>query len=122
LAHDGDDHYYGQSQAEAAQISENSGASSASQKIFRKVSVDVAHPGTAFMRTMKLDPGIGSQPVWPIQNETARRSEVYALTGHQHGTLYNGTDAGWDIQNRRTFAVWLKAAGAAAPRPSDPQR
>jgi len=54
---------------------------------------------------MKLDPGIGSQPSWPIQNDTARRSNVYALTGHQHGTIYNGSGAGWDIQDKRTFAI-----------------
>jgi len=67
--------------------------------------VDGAHADTAFLRVMKLDPGIGSQPSWPIQNDTARRSNVYALTGHQHGTIYNGSGAGWDIQDKRTFAI-----------------
>jgi len=59
-----------------------------------EVSVDGAHSGTAFLPTMKLDEGIGSQPVWPIQGDTARRKNVYALTGHQRGTLYNGTGGG----------------------------
>jgi len=63
----------------------------------RKVSVDGAHTDDAFLRTMKLAPGIGSQPVWPIQGDTARRSNVFALRGHQHGTLYNGSGVGWYI-------------------------